>query len=70
MNIYQLVTDRIIAQMNKGIIPWQKPWGSISNWAINYESRKEYSLINQILLEEPGEYLTWKQIQVHKGTVK
>ncbi len=25
-NIYQMVTDRIIAEMEKGIIPWQKPW--------------------------------------------
>ena len=24
--VYQMVTDRIIEQMNKGIIPWHKPW--------------------------------------------
>ena len=25
MDIYKEVTDRIIAQMENGIIPWQKP---------------------------------------------
>lgn len=24
--VYQMVTDRIIEQMQKGIIPWRKPW--------------------------------------------
>ena len=26
MDIYAAVTDRIIEQMEQGIIPWQKPW--------------------------------------------
>ena len=25
-NVYQMVTDRIIAELEKGIIPWKKPW--------------------------------------------
>ena len=25
-NIYQMVTDRIIEQMNAGIVPWHQPW--------------------------------------------
>ena len=69
-SVYQMVTDRIIAQMEKGIVPWQKPWGGVADWAISYESRKPYSLINQFLLEKPGEYLTWTQIKAHEGTVK
>lgn len=28
-NVYQMVTDRIIAQMEQGIIPWRKPWHGI-----------------------------------------
>ena len=28
MDIYAAVTDRIIAQMEQGVIPWQKPWVS------------------------------------------
>ena len=26
MDIYKEVTDRIVAEMEKGIIPWEKPW--------------------------------------------
>ena len=73
-NVYQMVTDRIIAQMEKGIIPWHKPWHGIrsnnpAEWAINYDSRKAYSLLNQFLLGEAGEYLTFAQIQKHGGRI-
>ena len=73
-NVYDLVTERIIEQMNKGIIPWQKPWNIVAtngtNSAINYVTRKAYSPLNQMLLGESGEYLTWKQIESLKGKVK
>jgi len=26
MDIYAEVTSRIIAEMEKGVIPWKKPW--------------------------------------------
>ena len=71
--VYQMVTDRIIEQINKGIIPWHKPWhiaGSSEEVAINYVSRKPYSTLNQWLLMEPGEYLTYTQIKALKGTIK
>ena len=58
--VYQMVTDRIIEQMNNGIIPWHKPWhfaGSEDEVAINYVTRRPYSVVNQWLLMEPGEYL-------------
>lgn len=75
VNVYQMVTDRIIAQMEKGIIPWQKPWnllGGISEdqCAINYVTRHPYSLLNQMLLEKPGEWITFKQIQERGGRIK
>ena len=69
-NIYQMVTDRIIEQLNQGVIPWQKPWVGGEGEAISYTSRKPYSLLNQFLLGRPGEWLTWKQIQEFKGKVK
>ena len=71
--VYQMVTDRIVEQMGKGIIPWHKPWACSFNpdeMAINYISRRPYSLINQFLLGKPGEWLTWKQIHDLKGNVK
>ena len=72
-NVYQMVTDRITAQLEQGNIPWRKPWtgASVDNGgAINYVSRRPYSLINQLVLGKPGEYLTWKQIEELGGKVK
>ena len=71
--VYQMVTARIIEQMDKGIIPWHKPWhiaGGTEEMAINYVSRKPYSTLNQWLLLEPGEYLTFTQIKALKGNIK
>lgn len=71
--VYQMVTDKIIEQMNAGIIPWHKPWhlaGSAEDSAINYVTRKPYSVINQWLLGDTGEYLSFKQIQERGGRVK
>lgn len=73
LNVYQLVTDRIIEEMKKGIIPWNRPWTGASlddGGAINYVTRRPYSLINQLLLGREGEYLTFKQIQACKGRIK
>lgn len=69
MDIYVAVTERIIEQMEQGIIPWQKPW--ISNGkAISHATGKPYSLLNQMLLGRPGEYITFKQCQEAGGHVR
>lgn len=67
-NVYKLVTEMIVEQLNKGIVPWQKPWFTCP--AISYVSRKQYSLLNQMLLQKGGEYLTFKQIKELGGKVK
>jgi len=69
MDIYSEVTTRIIAQMEEGIIPWQKPWVA-NGKAISRSTGKPYSLLNQMLLGRPGEYLTFKQCQEAGGKVK
>ena len=74
-NVYQMVTDRIIAQMEKGIIPWRKPWHGFATKdpemvAMSYETGHVYSTLNQWLLGEPGEYLTFKQIDKRGGTIR
>lgn len=73
VNVYQMVTDRIISELEKGVIPWQKPWsgaGLADGGAVNYVSRKPYSMLNQMLLGRSGEYLTLKQIKELNGNVK
>ena len=73
VNVYQMVTDKVIEQLEKGIIPWQKPWsgaGLADGGAISYKTRKPYSLLNQMLLGREGEYLTFKQIKDLGGNIK
>lgn len=68
-NVYQDITDKIIAQLQKGIIPWTKPW-VCNNKILSHATGKPYSLLNRMLLERPGEYATFKQVQEAGGRVK
>ena len=60
-NVYEMVTDRIIAELEKGNIPWKRPWTGVRSGAYNRISKKAYSIINQMLLQHTGEYATFKQ---------
>ena len=72
MNVYQIVTGRIIKELEKGLIPWRKPWIDIrlQSGAYNRVSKKPYSLMNQMLLGLEGEYATYKQWNALGGTLK
>ena len=69
MNVYEMVTERILSQLNKGNIPWHKPWVS-NNKAFNRVTKKTYSLINQLLLPDNGEYASAKQWFSLGGSIK
>lgn len=56
-----MVTNRIIEQLEKGYIPWQKPWTGVHDGAYNRINNKPYSLLNQMLLSKTGEYASFKQ---------
>jgi antirestriction protein ArdC len=50
-DLYQHVTDRIIAQLEIGVAPWQQPWASLGGgMPMNVASRKHYRGINVLLL--------------------
>lgn len=68
--VYDIITERILEEMKKGIIPWQRPWHGVRGGAISYTTGKPYSMLNQMLLGRPGEWLTWKQIHELGGRVK
>lgn len=70
MDVYTMVTDRIIAQLEQGYIPWKKPWASCLDGTFNRISRRPYSLLNQMLLEKEGEYATLRQWNLVGGRVK
>lgn len=65
--VYEKVTQRIIEQLQKGVVPWRKSWKGQS--AVNWNTRKLYRGINRLLLDD-GEYLTFKQCVDGKGKVK
>ena len=67
--VYEIVTNRIIKQLEEGTVPWHKGWFG-RNACISYSTGKQYSIINQMLLGEAGEYITWKQVQENGGKVK
>ena len=67
--ICQMITDRLIAEMEKGIIPWTKPWHG-SSACISHTTGKPYSLVNQFVLDRPGEYITFNQCKAEGGSVK
>ena len=79
-DIYETVTNRIIAELEKGIIPWQKPWktssakvstqADLQNVAFNRITKTAYGALNQMLLSHTGEYASFKQWKDLGGSVK
>ena len=79
-DIYQAVTDRIIAQLEKGVVPWHKPWKvtgvairgaeDLRKVAFNRVTKTAYSALNQMLLTRTGEYASFKQWTEAGGKIK
>ena len=72
--IYEVVTDRIIDILEKGVIPWRKPWSASQVLAKNMVSGKEYRGCNFMLTNCQGYespfWGTYKQIEARGGQVK
>lgn len=71
MNVYQIVTDRIIEQLKKNDVPWLKPWQT--KFAQNYVTRKEYNGLNRWLLYGYGKtpyWITYNQAQKLGNVIK
>ena len=77
-NVYQIVTDRIIASLKEGIIPWEKPWKAPTfaggNFPRNFVTGKPYRGVNVFLLwgtrfSSPF-WLTFKQAHELGGNVR
>ena len=59
-NVYEMVTEKIIEELEKGRIPWQKPWTGVKSGTYNRISKKPYSLLNQMLLGKAVELASFK----------
>lgn len=68
-SVYDFVTDRIIAEMEKGEIPWKRPWSKLPiRGPFNWKTKRLYHGINYFILS-PGEYATWNQITESGGKI-
>lgn len=73
LDVYQEVTDRIVAALEEGTIPWHKPWAEAGAQR-NLKSGKEYRGVNQLLLglSDYGSpyWLTFRQAKDLGGSVR
>ena len=69
-SVYEMVTERIIEELEKGNIVWEKPWSGSRAGSYNVVSKKSYSLTNQLLLKHGGAYGTFKQWQDMGGRIR
>jgi antirestriction protein ArdC len=70
--MYQATTDRIVAALEAGTVPWRKPWSSWNGRPQNMDGR-HYRGINLILLSMSGYecpfWGTFKQFRSRGGSV-
>lgn len=74
-NVYQMVTERIVNALERGTVPWQKPWrGGAAGAPANLKSDKAYRGVNVWLLATAGYdsryWLTYKQAKERGGHVR
>jgi antirestriction protein ArdC len=77
-DVYQMVTDEVLAMLDKGVAPWRKTWKSGFKAPKNFVTRKEYRSMNWFLLSFKASdkgytsnyWLTFKQAKDHGGNVK
>ena len=75
MNVYEIITERILAEIEKGALPWHKPWKSaLGEESANLVSKKGYRGINRFLLShlpyERPYFVSYKQATDLGGNVK
>lgn len=72
-DIYQLVTNRIIEHLEKGMIPWRKPWHG-AGAPRNLVTDKPYRGVNVLLLAslgyEQNYFLTFRQVKELGGSIR
>jgi antirestriction protein ArdC len=72
--IYTMITEKIQEELEKGNVPWRKPWAGLEGMPKNMVSKKEYRGINIFLLAcqtyVSPYWLTLKQANDLGGKVK
>ena len=72
-DLYQETTNKIIALLEKGVLPWRRTWSQFG-LAKNYVSGKAYKGINMVLMNNTDHnipyFLSFKQAKELGGTIK
>ena len=72
MNVYEIITDRIIKQLESGVAPWRKPWSA--KLPVNLMSQKPYRGLNVLTLASQGYpsrfWLTFNQANKLGGKIR
>ena len=73
MDVYQIVTDKIVGMLEAGVVPWRKPWSS-AGLPRNLVTKKPYRGLNHFLLSASKYtspfWLTFKQANELGGSVR
>jgi antirestriction protein ArdC len=71
---YQLVTETIIAHLERGVVPWRCPWNRSTGRPRNFHTGREYQGVNVLLLgllHLPSPWwMTFRQAQERGGSVR
>jgi antirestriction protein ArdC len=73
MNVYEIVTEKIVKLLEEGIVPWRRPWTS-TGLPRNLVSKKPYRGVNVFLLSASKYispfWLTYRQAKELRGHVR
>ena len=75
MNVYEIITERILGKLEEGTVPWRKPWqGGEVGMPRNLVTGHPYRGINVFLLAAAGYaspyWLTFRQARQRGGSVR
>ena len=76
MDVYRIITERIVSQLETGTVPWHRPWksGGAGGAPRNLESGRAYRGVNVFMLSSLGYsspwFLTYRQAQERGGHVR
>jgi antirestriction protein ArdC len=77
--LYERITNRLIAELERGTAPWVRPWDAVDDpIPINVITRRPYRGINNVLLQltagalgyERNSWLTYRQAREAGGQVR
>ena len=67
MNVYEVITARILEQLEAGVVPWRRPWDQVESK--NIATGKKYRGVNAITLPG-GLFGTFAQVKALGGNVR